>query len=77
MEGNLISSIQQNSSLIGHFHSAGVPGRHEIYKGEINYLPILEAIDNSGYDGFFGLEYFPSEPEELSLTKTLKFIKTK
>lgn len=76
MEGNHISTIQKNASLIGHFHSAGVPGRNEIYKGEISYLPILEAIDNSGYDGFFGLEYWPSEAEELSLTKTLKFIKT-
>ncbi len=77
MEGNHIATIQQNSSLIGHFHSAGVPGRNEIYKGEINYLPILEAIDNSGYDGYFGLEYWPSEDEELSLTKTLQFIKLK
>jgi hydroxypyruvate isomerase len=74
MEGNHIATIQQNSSLIGHFHSAGVPGRNEIYKGEINYLPILEAIDNSGYDGYFGLEYWPSEAEELSLAKTLQFI---
>ena len=74
MEGNHIATIQQNSSLIGHFHSAGVPGRNEIYKGEINYPPILEAIDNSGYDGYFGLEYWPSEEEELSLTKTLQFI---
>jgi hydroxypyruvate isomerase len=74
MEGNHILTIQQNSDLIGHYHSAGVPGRNEIYKGEINYLPILEAIDNSGYTGFFGLEYFPSEEEGLSLTKTLKFI---
>jgi len=77
MEGNHIATIQENSSLIGHYHSAGVPGRNEIYKGEINYLPILEAIDNSAYDGYFGLEYWPSEEEGLSLTKTLKFIKPK
>jgi hydroxypyruvate isomerase len=74
MEGNHISTIQQHSSLIGHFHSAGVPGRNEIYKGEINYLPILDAIDESGYDGYFGLEYWPLEAEELSLRKTLQFI---
>ena len=74
MEGNHIATIEQNSSLIGHFHSAGVPGRNEIYKGEINYMPILEAIDNSGYDGYFGLEYWPLEEEELSLTKTLQYI---
>lgn len=76
MEGNHIATIQQNSVLIGHYHSAGVPGRNEIYRGEINYLPILEAIDNSGYDGFFGLEYWPSEEEEASLAKTLRFIKS-
>lgn len=77
MEGNHISTIKQNSSLIGHYHAAGVPGRNEIYKGEINYIPILEAIDNSGYEGCFGLEYFPTEKEELSLTNTLNYIKSK
>jgi len=77
MEGNHIATIQQNSSLIGHYHSAGVPGRNEIYKGEINYLPIIEAIDKSGYNGYFGLEYWPSEAEESSLTKTLQFLKSK
>jgi hydroxypyruvate isomerase len=77
MEGNHIATIQQNADLIGHYHSAGVPGRNEIYKGEINYLPILEAVDKSGYDGYFGLEYWPSEQDELSLTKTLDFIKLK
>jgi hydroxypyruvate isomerase len=76
MEGNHIDTIRQNSSLIGHYHSAGVPGRNEIYKGEINYLPILEAIDESGYKGYFGLEYWPTEAEDLSLTKTLQFIQS-
>ncbi len=75
MEGNHIATIRENIGLIGHFHSAGVPGRNEVYKGEISYLPILEAIDKSGYDGYFGLEYFPSEPHHHSLTKTLKFLK--
>jgi hydroxypyruvate isomerase len=73
MEGNHIATIKQNASLIGHYHSAGVPGRNEIYKGEINYVPILEAIDESGYDGFFGLEYWPTEPEEVSIQKTLSY----
>lgn len=77
MEGNHIATIEQNSNLIGHYHSAGVPGRNEIYKGEINYLPILEAIDKSGYQGCFGLEYWPLEEESLSLTKTLQFINSK
>jgi hydroxypyruvate isomerase len=75
MEGNLIASIKENISLIGHFHSAGVPGRNEIYSGEINYASILKAINDSGYAGYFGLEYWPAEPEEISLSKTLKYLK--
>lgn len=75
MEGNHISTIRENISRIGHFHSAGVPGRNELYKGEVSYLPIIEAIDEAGYDGYFGLEYFPSVPVEESISKTLEFLK--
>lgn len=75
MEGNHIATIKENIDWIGHFHSAGVPGRNEVYLGEISYLPILRAIDETGYDGYFGLEYFPSEPDEQSLKHTLEFLK--
>ena len=75
MEGNLIASIKENISLIGHFHSAGVPGRNEIYSGEINYASVMNAINVSGYEGYFGLEYWPTEQEEISLSKTLKYLK--
>lgn len=75
MEGNHITPIKENISLIGHFHSASVPGRNELYLGEINYASIIDAINVSGYDGYFGLEYWPSEQEEISLSKTLEFLK--
>jgi hydroxypyruvate isomerase len=75
MEGNLISTIKENISLIGHFHSAGVPGRNELYSGEINYASIINAINDSGYEGYLGLEYWPTEKEEISLSKTLKYLK--
>ncbi len=75
MEGNLISSIKENTSLIGHFHSASVPGRNELYLGEINYSSILKTIDDSGYDGYFGLEYWPTDQEEMSLTRTREFLR--
>jgi len=75
MEGNHIATIRENIGLIGHFHSAGVPGRNEVYHGEISYLPILKAIDDTGYDGCFGLEYFPTESDEESLLHTLEFLK--
>ncbi len=75
MEGNLIASIKENISLIGHFHSAGVPGRNEVYLGEINYSSVINAINDTGYDGYFGLEYWPKEPEEISLSKTLEYFR--
>ncbi|MCM8765196.1 MAG: TIM barrel protein, partial [Candidatus Omnitrophica bacterium] len=36
MEGNICDFIERNIDIIGHFHSAGVPGRHELYNGELN-----------------------------------------
>lgn len=62
MEGNLIANITQNIDLIGHFHSADVPGRHEFGTGELNYANILKAIAKTGYDRYFGMEYKPTRP---------------
>jgi len=59
-EGNLIATITSHIELIGHFHAADVPGRHEPGTGEINYANVLAAIDEAGYDGFIGLEYAPT-----------------
>jgi len=70
-----VDAISNNISLIGHFHAAGVPGRNEIYSGEIDYPSIFSMIDNSGYDGYVGLEYWPKEEENSSLLKTLDYIR--
>ena len=59
MEGNLINNIVPNIDKIGHFHSAGHPGRHELDSGEIHYPAIFKAIEAAGYTGYVGLEYFP------------------
>lgn len=69
MEGNVIDTITRNIDIIGHFHSAGVPGRHELDNGELNYPQILKAIDNLGYTGYFGLEYWPELPGGESLKR--------
>ncbi len=61
MEGNLIPTITQNMDRIGHFHSAGHPGRHELDCGEINYPDIIRAIAPTPYQGWFGVEYFPKQ----------------
>jgi hydroxypyruvate isomerase len=75
MEGDLVNHIKRNIDVIGHFHSAGVPGRHELYRGEMNYPFLVEQIENMGYTGVFGLEYAPSIDHEESLKKTLEYLK--
>jgi hydroxypyruvate isomerase len=70
MEGNVIANIERNIDVIGHFHSAGVPGRHELIDCELNYLEILKRIDAAGYTGAFGLEYSPSYDSTDSLRAT-------
>jgi hydroxypyruvate isomerase len=58
-EGDIIRHVTANISRIGHFHAAGCPGRHELFTGELDYRNIFRAIDEAGYSGFTGLEYFP------------------
>lgn len=74
MEGDLVNHIKRNIDVIGHFHSAGVPGRHELYQGEIDYPFLLAQIEALGYQGVFGLEYLPSMDHENSVRKTLAYL---
>jgi hydroxypyruvate isomerase len=60
MEGDVISCIQENILHIGHFHTAGVPGRHELDENqELFYPAIMRAIAVTGYDGYVGQEFSP------------------
>jgi len=68
-EGDLAVHIERNIDVIGHFHAAGVPGRHEPYAGEINYPFLLEHIRRLGYRGVFALEYGPSIDDQESLRR--------
>lgn len=60
-EGDVIRNSLNNLEKIGHFHAAGNPGRNEICHGEINYPEIFAALEENGYQGLVGLEYFPKE----------------
>jgi hydroxypyruvate isomerase len=60
-EGHIISSIKNNIEWIGHFHAAGNPGRQELNTGELAYDRIFQAIEDSGFTGVVGLEYFPAQ----------------
>jgi len=68
-EGNIIANLTAYAGSIGHFHVAGVPGRHDLVGGELDYRSIFRAIDATGYTGYVGLEYMPLLPEEVSLAQ--------
>ena len=68
-EGFLIPTIRENIELIGHFHVADVPGRNEPGTGEINYANVFKAIEETGYAGWVGLEFKPTEDSAAALAK--------
>lgn len=59
MEGHVISRMQNNIHHIAHIQAAGNPGRQELYIGELNYDHIFDAIKQTEYNGYVGMEYFP------------------
>jgi hydroxypyruvate isomerase len=77
MHGDLVKHIERNLDVIGHFHSAGVPGRNEIFKGEVNFPFVVGQIEKLGYQGVFGLEYAPTLEDETSLKQTLAHLSAK
>ena len=72
MEGNIIDTIKANIDLIGHFHIADVPGRHEPGTGELNYANIMKAIRKTGYPDYIGMEYSPTGASMDAVKSTLK-----
>ena len=74
MEGNLVATMTENLEWIGHVHAAGVPGRHEPINNEINYPYILKKIDAKGYNGYIGLEYWPTMDHRQSIADCLSFL---
>ena len=73
MEGDIIRTIRQNIQYIGHFHTGGVPGRHEIDgTQELNYRPIAEAIGNTGFTGYFAHEFIPTRDPMKSLEEAAR-----
>ena len=73
MEGDLIVTIRKNIQYIGHFHTAGVPGRHELDENqEIYYPAVMRAIVESGYQGYVAHEYTPTRDPLKSLEQAVK-----
>lgn len=63
-----LEEIRKNIDLIGHFHVADVPGRHEPGTGNLNYKYILNEIMRLPYEGSIGLEYRSIKKDEETLT---------
>jgi hydroxypyruvate isomerase len=60
MEGDVIATIREHASCIAHYHTGGVPGRHEIDgTQELNYPAIMRAIAETGFTGFVAQEFIP------------------
>jgi len=73
MEGDIIRTIRDNIQYIGHFHTAGNPGRHEFDKSqELNYPGICKAIADLGFEGYLAHEYSPTHDPLGTLQKMMK-----
>lgn len=67
MEGDIISTIRRDHRHFVHYHTAGVPGRHEIGdQQELNYPAICRAIRDTGFDGFIAQEFIPTAPDPIA-----------
>ena len=73
MNGDVIRRIQQYKDIIGHYHTAGNPGRAELDDTqEINYPPIMKALLEIKYKGFVGQEFIPTRDPELGLAEAVE-----
>jgi hydroxypyruvate isomerase len=74
MEGDVIRSIRENGQYFGHYHTAGVPGRHEIGDNqELNYPAIMRAIAETSFSDFVAQEFIPTAADKIqSLREAVK-----
>lgn len=72
-EGDVIRTIRDNHIYFGHYHTAGVPGRHEIDESQELYYPaILRAIHETGYTGFVAQEFISTAKTKEGKMNALK-----
>ena len=65
-EGDIIHTIQDYHQYFGHYHTAGVPGRHEIDDNqELNYPAIMAAIVDTGFKGYVAQEFIPVAQDKI------------
>jgi len=73
MEGDVIRTVSDNIKYIGHFHTGGVPGRHEIDDTqELNYRAVMLAIGEAGFSGYVAQEFVPTKDPRTSLADAIR-----
>jgi hydroxypyruvate isomerase len=78
MEGDVIRTIQDFHPYFGHYHTAGVPGRHEIGETQELYYPaIVRAIEATGYEGYLGQEFIPAGDPVAGLKQAFNLCNTR
>ncbi|MDG2124018.1 MAG: TIM barrel protein [Verrucomicrobiales bacterium] len=67
MEGDVIATIRRNHRYFSHYHTGGVPGRHEIDETQELYYPaIMRAIVETGYEGYVAQEFVPAREDVIA-----------
>jgi len=67
MEGDVIATIREYHRYFAHYHTGGVPGRHEIDETQELYYPaIMRAIVDTGFQGYVAQEFIPSRGDPLA-----------
>jgi len=67
MEGDLIATIRSNIQWIGHFHTGGVPGRHELNDSqEVNWAGVMRGIAGTNFSGYVAHEFLPTAADPLN-----------
>lgn len=67
MEGDIIRTIRDYNEYVGHYHTGGNPGRNEIDSTqELYYPPIMQAILDTGFDGYVAHEFVPAREDKLA-----------
>jgi hydroxypyruvate isomerase len=72
MEGDLVRTIQQNIQWIGHFHTGGVPGRHELDgTQEVQWDGVMRGIAATNFQGYVAHEFVPTRDPLVSLRQAV------
>jgi len=73
MEGDLIATIRKHGKWFAHYHTGGVPGRHELDDTqEVQWAAVMRAIADTGFTGYVAHEFVPTRDPLTSLRQAVE-----